>query len=39
MKRQIDINSINWRALQLIRELHDSIAELSHSHTCQVGKV
>ena len=25
MERQIDMNSINWRALQLIRELSNSL--------------
>ena len=31
MERQIDINSINKRVLQLIRKLSNSIAELSYS--------
>ena len=31
MERQIDINSINKRALQLIRELSNSIAEFFNS--------
>ena len=31
MERQIDINSINSRALQLIRERFNSIAELSNA--------
>ena len=31
MERQVDINSINKRALQFIRELSISIAEISYS--------
>ena len=31
MEHQIDIISINWRALQLIREGYSSIGELSYS--------
>ena len=31
MERKIDMNSINKRALQLFRELSNSVAELSNS--------